>query len=405
MGTFFYKNISALICFLCAVTLCFPVMVSAESDEGELFEKAYRDYLSGDFGKAIEIFDLLLKMYPDSSAADAFLFYKAGSLLQLGKKTEADPDFRKLIRMYPESPYVSFAEKELDSLNKPDINTAPPGTGQADEKQTSALSDRMMSGYIERIRKLEAENSGITGNLLELEKRLQLARKDLAKAVEERDALELQHGEALKEQSARYDQDRLLEVRLKQCEAQTQVLSAKETGHLDKYREISSVFSARFSSAPVTEKELMDIYEKHRRLYFKELQERVLALSIGYSPGDELEKGLMAIEIRQEALDGSSFAEIAGSRPGTVKLREMSLSGLPDWVRKKTLDIEDGGLGDIMAAENEFLLIRRIQSRPVFRSFEDVKKDMEKELSAERESRRSFEQWLDSRRGELPAER
>lgn len=106
-----YKKI---ILFAC---LCMPVFFSALSaaavQEDELFEKAYENYLSYHPEKALEYFNIFLKNFPDSSAKDAVLFWKAKSLMQLKRTDEALKIFTEFKRILPGSPFVPFIEKEL----------------------------------------------------------------------------------------------------------------------------------------------------------------------------------------------------------------------------------------------------------------------------------------------------
>lgn len=110
-----YKKVILFVCF--CMPLLFSSLSAAVVQEDELFEKAYENYLAYQPEKALEYFNIFLKNFPDSSAKDAVLFWKAKSLMQLKKTDEALKIFDDLKRTLPGSPFVPFIEKELFIYN------------------------------------------------------------------------------------------------------------------------------------------------------------------------------------------------------------------------------------------------------------------------------------------------
>ena len=106
-----YKKI-VLFAALCILVLS-STLSAAALREDELFEKAYENYLSYHPDKALEYFTVFLENFPDSSAKDAVLFWKAKSLMQLKRTDEALKILNELKRAFPGSPFVPFIEKEL----------------------------------------------------------------------------------------------------------------------------------------------------------------------------------------------------------------------------------------------------------------------------------------------------
>jgi len=82
-----------------------------------LFEKAY-GYTFFSTEKAVEQFDIFLKRYPESSAKDSVLFWKAKSLVQMDKPAEAKKIFSEFQGHFTDSPFRDFALKELESLSR-----------------------------------------------------------------------------------------------------------------------------------------------------------------------------------------------------------------------------------------------------------------------------------------------
>ena len=106
-----YKKI-ILFAGLCILVL-FSTLSEAALQEDELFEKAYENYLSYQPDKALEYFNVFLANFPDSSAKDAVLFWKARSLTQLKRTDEALKILNEIKRALPGSPFIPFVEKEL----------------------------------------------------------------------------------------------------------------------------------------------------------------------------------------------------------------------------------------------------------------------------------------------------
>lgn len=127
-----------------------------------LFDKGYEYYLSYQPDKAAEAFNIFLKAYPESAAKDAAMFWLGKCLLRMKSYEEAEKTFSEIKRQFPESPFVPFAEKELETVKR--MNSV----GKADE----ASSDRGSVGYAH-----DAE-----------EKRMREIDTMGGKALEERDA-------------------------------------------------------------------------------------------------------------------------------------------------------------------------------------------------------------------------
>src|SRR3990172_1904389 len=105
------KIVIFIICLL--MLALFNTISMAAFHEDELFAKAYEYYFSYHPEKALEYFDIFLRNFPDSTAKDGALFWKAQSLIQLKRENEAMEIFTKIKEAYPETPFISFIEHEL----------------------------------------------------------------------------------------------------------------------------------------------------------------------------------------------------------------------------------------------------------------------------------------------------
>jgi chromosome segregation ATPase len=91
---------------------------------------------------------------------------------------------------------------------------------------------------------------------------------------------------------------------------------------------------------------------------------RIEVLQVSYGRDDEIEKGLLALEVHQEVTEGITFETAAKKRQGAVKLLEMSMKRLPEWVREKLADIKPGEISHVLSSESTLLIVRMADSRP-----------------------------------------
>ncbi len=118
MGKGFRNNKTGLRIVIVLSVLLFAVFDSqASSREFQLFDEAYKYYLSYQPEKAVEEFRIFLKEFPDSSAKDAVLFWLGKSLVQIKSVEEAKKIFSEIKQQFPESPFITYAKKEAEMIN------------------------------------------------------------------------------------------------------------------------------------------------------------------------------------------------------------------------------------------------------------------------------------------------
>jgi len=88
----------------------------ASGQELALFDQAYDYYLSYQPDRAVERFHFFLSEFPDSSAKDAALFWLGRSLINLDRHEEARMVFLNVKREFPDSPFLTYADKELNMM-------------------------------------------------------------------------------------------------------------------------------------------------------------------------------------------------------------------------------------------------------------------------------------------------
>jgi tetratricopeptide (TPR) repeat protein len=73
---------------------------------------------SGQFDQAINIFKELAQRKDGPLPVDGILMQLGRTYREAGKRADAQQTFNRLVQEYPESPFMSDAKRELDSLNK-----------------------------------------------------------------------------------------------------------------------------------------------------------------------------------------------------------------------------------------------------------------------------------------------
>lgn len=146
MGEVFCNNKSRLIILLSVAFLLLSAAgVQASYQELDLFNEGYEHYLSYQPEKAIEEFNIFLKEFPHSSSKDAVMFWLGKSLIQLKYFEEARKVFSDIKQQFPESPFIKYAERELEVINKRPLDSAavvPAGdAAQGDVKKEQNTPD------------------------------------------------------------------------------------------------------------------------------------------------------------------------------------------------------------------------------------------------------------------------
>ncbi|KPK43362.1 MAG: hypothetical protein AMK74_07030 [Nitrospira bacterium SM23_35] len=194
---FLKKSGTAAIAIIFAVFLA-AIHTYASQEELALFDQGYGYYLSYEPEKAVESFHVFLNEFPDSSAKDAALFWLGRSFVSLRRYEEAKQIFSKLKQEIPDSPFIMYAEKELETINTPDAGKETKTAIEKIDSEIQALrnekarTDKILTQITEerdnlrflleeekiKMRALEADASRFDGELKEILARLQTLRKD-----------------------------------------------------------------------------------------------------------------------------------------------------------------------------------------------------------------------------------
>lgn len=185
---------------LIAALLLWVSETRASYQEFELFDKGYEYYLSYQPEKAVEIFTVFLKEFPESSAKDAALFWLGKSLIHVKSFDEARKAFSRLQDEFPESHFIPHLKRELETLGEAAIKKT--GTGGEPAKSRDAREPEKAVD----------------------ETKIYLIERETAKAVEERDKLRL----LFEEEKKKAGDMRARIAELEKGAAESRILLAKQ---------------------------------------------------------------------------------------------------------------------------------------------------------------------------------
>jgi TolA-binding protein len=190
-------------------------------------------------------------------------------------------------------------------------------------------------------------------------------------------------------ESERRDASRELETYAKKYS-----LTAREKDYLSLYLTAEEVIERKKAGYVPPEKDLRGYYEAHRREYLKKKEERfVTYLVMKLRKGNKTRDIELVSELQREAGRGRSFGEIARLHADRISLREVTLEGLPRWIREKIRVLKDGELSSIFT-EEQFIMLRMHVKPPVYRKYEEVSKEIIKKMSPPAGNSDDLVAWL-----------
>lgn len=190
-----YQLIGLLACQL----ILFIVSDSyASSRESELFDQGYEYYLSYQPQKAVETFNIFLKEFPDSSAKDAAMFWLGKSLIRLKQFETAKKVFSEIKQKFPESPFISYIDRELEIISRAEAEVIISKTGT----EETTLPEAKLS---------------------EIENKAKLSEENLSRTIEERDRLK----SLLEEEKRKTEELKAQVTKLEEKEVELNILLSK----------------------------------------------------------------------------------------------------------------------------------------------------------------------------------
>jgi hypothetical protein len=167
LGKIFGHNTARLIVFILGLFIFSTA--SAEQREYDLFVAAYEHYLAYKPERAVEEFSVFLREFPESSAADAALFWLGSSLMQLKRTGEAKDAFLEIKERFPDSPLIPHADKKIGELER--------GQGEIHQPAPPLSSKTDTAGKVEKEEGLQKQ--------MEEKERVERAMKQLAGRLDE----------------------------------------------------------------------------------------------------------------------------------------------------------------------------------------------------------------------------
>lgn len=190
---------------------------SADDRETEMFNAGYEYLFSFKPEKAAETFRAFLKEFPGSSARDAAMFWLGKTLVSLKSYAEAEQTFLAIKQEFPESPFVSFIDNEMEEIAKQRSSGPVKEPAAPPPSKTVSEGELVFPESDTRIVQIMAERDGLRA-ALEEEKRsaaeLHQSNADLmakgsvqAKQLEEREKLSAE-AEKLRAEKNRMEKER-----------------------------------------------------------------------------------------------------------------------------------------------------------------------------------------------------
>lgn len=393
MGQVLCNNKSKLSVITILAMLLLPSWdLHASSGELELFKRGYEYYLSYQPGRAVAEFRTFLEEFPNSSAADAAMFWLGKSFVQLRSHEEAQKIFSAIEQQYPYSPFIKYVKKEseiLAALMHP-VNSAPERAGMEENivpppilvNETSADFNEISAENQDAAPGPVTDSAGVTDDAAAPseaepfqppavpEMEIDPAEKgeaEVAAITEPHDyAIAVMEKIGVRElvwKSGNADDDFINEQILLD-EARKLDLS------FDYQKKYELVEKFRLSSA---EEEYLEKILIISGLINHKLEEMpgkkvVESLSVNLDE-DRKEKTELAIELQNLARNGASFEDIGALYPGLIKYNAVDFIVLEEWVKDRIWLLRDGDVG-VIWSEDGYMILKPSSVKYSFDPFE-----------------------------------
>ncbi len=332
------------------VIICFGVALFVAADAGasrrefDLFNKGYEYYLSYQPEKAAETLRAFLKEFPESSAADAALYWTGKSLLQLRAYDDARKVFSEIRRRFPESPYIKYVDKEeamttaLES-EKQSAGKSGTGTGSVAKKKGAAAEkpvERKPVILIVKGRKYdESQISRFMSSFSAA-----MTKSDIGKIA-------WLTGNSLEDfisEEVLYNEARSSDVTVSREElrglAEKFKLTTEETDLTGRYLAIRNLISRKMEN--MSEERSLEV------------------LVVKYAGTGSNKRVALASALQERARKGESFKDIAKLYSDSVTLSAMKVRDLQGWLKDSVKGLKEGEVSVVWKRDG-FLILKPAQ--------------------------------------------
>lgn len=274
MGKGIYNNKLTLIVALLVVFSA--SYVDASFRELELFDQGYEYYLSYQPEKAVKTLNVFLKEFPNSSIADAAMFWLGKSLIQMKAFDDAQKVFSEVKQKFPDSPFLPQIGKEMQMISTGTTGTKDTKVENLETKTESTVKAKTKSDSDERIAKTEKPSPD--------------AENMLSKKNEEAEKLRLQIEEEKK---------KIKELQLKTANLEKMAIEQKDKAVLTETKTtIDKQLAKTGEKGTDAEKELSKIFEETEklRLQLEEEQRKNKELKAKISDAEKKAEEIKKIE-------------------------------------------------------------------------------------------------------------
>ncbi len=446
MGKSFYYNKSYLIIIFLFILMTPPILIYAEPNEFEIFDRAYEYYLSYQPEKAIEEFTFFLKEFPESSARDAVLFWLGKSFAQIQLTEDAKKVFNEIESKYPQSPFISFIRKEIENLESKGNNKTKLNFVEKEDLLKKIVQERdenkkNLEEKEKELIDLQKENSKLKEAEISFNELLKEERRKteelaslLTKCEEEKESVtplkdtmkeniqKIEKMKILLEDEKRKAESMLTKIKeyeykesyIKQSLFVLQSLDIQDlvwrTGNpyedmenenllyekakelnininIEKYKDLMNKFTMDQIQSDYIKKIIILSGLIDFRLKEMPDERMVEVLKVKFSD-NKFDRTSLAVKLQTDAIKGVSFYDISRSYEEKLQYSEMLYEELQDWIKKRIQSLQDGQIGFIWS-DDGYMIVKKEMKKLSYNPFQKTSPEKKEKI------RNYVKQWIE----------
>ena len=182
-------------------------------------------------------------------------------------------------------------------------------------------------------------------------------------------------------------------------------LSGHEKDYLVRYLIIDTFIKKKLTEIIADERHMKKYYELNKDRYMVNTENKqVMMLSLKYSPQEELEKSLLAVDFQHQISSGKSLETVYKYNSNVLSFDTVNVSELADFVKERVDGLKDGEISNIISYDNRFMILQMQGMKKEFRSYEDVYKEFREKSFDDPTTQAYFlQEWFNELRKEAKA--
>jgi len=318
----------------------------ASLQELDLVNSGYEYYLSYQPEKAVEEFKIFLKEFPDSSVRDAVMFWLGKSSMQLKDFEEAKKVFSALMQQFPESPYIKYVKRELETIDR--TRSEDKGGEPAGPIETAAAEIKIAK----KSEPLQPEvNVRGEGEGYATDSSYVLSRLDIKDILWRNGNI----SEDIEDERILYEEAKRLNISADAITFEGLVLkygfNSGQADYLKRYLTICELLDRKLKDVP---------------------EERVIeSLIVKYEEVNKYRKIVISPELQREAKRGVSFEEIQKLYPDLIRVVITGYDAVNPELKEKIRNLQNDEVGVIWSEEG-YMIIKPVLKKLSYKPFEEA---------------------------------